>query len=105
MRALLTPIFLTLATATGSLRGLTLEEFRALPDHRVAVRTSFGVRSAHAVSASRVELVIGLSVTEAAGKPEAYRILSFEDEAYVYEKFIRPLRAEVRRGRDAAHHG
>jgi endoglucanase len=72
----------------------SLEEFRAMPDNRLAVRTSFGVRSARPLAADQVELVIGMSVTDACQNPAAYRVVSFDDDAYAYEKFVAPTEAK-----------
>jgi hypothetical protein len=72
----------------------SLEEFRAMPDNRLSVRTSFGVRSARPLAADQVELVIGMSVTDACQNPAAYRIVSFDDDAYAYEKFVAPTEAK-----------
>ncbi len=76
---------------------MTVDEFRALPDLQPVVRQSLGVRSARALSATEVEVTIGLSVTEAAGNPGAYRILSDKDPAYAYQDFVLPLSATVER--------
>ncbi len=78
-----------------------LEDFRGLVDNRVAVRTSLGVRGARASGAKQVELVIGLSVTSACERAESYRIISFEDPAYAYERFVKPARATARREAEA----
>ncbi|MEI6033826.1 MAG: glycoside hydrolase family 9 protein, partial [Verrucomicrobiae bacterium] len=66
-------------------------------DLRPTVRESLGVRSAQAAGEKQVRLEVGLSVTEAAGNPESYRIISFEDPAYDYKKFVRPVSAKVRK--------
>jgi hypothetical protein len=74
---------------------MTLEEFRALPDNRVAVRQSLGVRSAYPLGADEVGVVIGMSVTDACQNPGAYRVVSYDDPAYAYDRFIRPMAANV----------
>jgi hypothetical protein len=71
-----------------------LEEFQAMSDNRLAVRTSFGVRSARPLAADQVELVIGMSATDACQNPAAYRVASFDDDAYAYEKFVAPTEAK-----------
>ena len=91
-----TPALLLCATALAGAAPLSLDEFRALPDNRVAVRTSLGLRSARPLSARQVELMFGLSVTEAAGKAAAYRVISDDDARYAYESFVTPTQAEVR---------
>ncbi len=84
-----------------------LAKFRALPDNRIAIRTSFGVREAQATDATHVRLVLGISVTPAAGRAASYRILSFreddqgrplpnQDDRYAYEKFVTPLKATAK---------
>ncbi len=85
-----------------ALSALTVEEFRAQPDLQPVVRQSLGVRGARAVSATELEVEIGLSVTDAAGNPGAYRIMSETDPAYAYEQFAIPLTAEVRQEEEAA---
>jgi hypothetical protein len=74
---------------------LTVEEFRALPDNRVAVRQSLGVRTAYPLSENEVAVLIGMSVTDACQTPGAYRIVSYDDSAYAYERFVRPDAVEV----------
>lgn len=76
---------------------LTLDEFRALPDNRVAVRTALGVRSARVLGAERVELELGLSATAAAEDPASWRVVSDGDPNYAYDKFVRPVQADVKR--------
>ena len=87
--------------ASVSLNGGPLEDFRDLVDNRLAIRSSLGVRSARALDNQRVEVVIGLSATRAAANPESWRIISYDDPNYVYEKFVKPSRATVRREREA----
>src|SRR5260221_12168737 len=74
----------------------TLDEFQALPDSHVEVRRSLGVRSVRAPDADHLEVVIGMSVTDAARKADAYRIMSPDDAAYAFEQFVRPTGAEAR---------
>lgn len=73
-----------------------LAEFRNLADNRIAVRISFGLRSAEPLSDTRVELVLGMSVTPACQRPASYRIISFHDDHYAYEKFATPRQAAAR---------
>ena len=73
-----------------------LEDLLALPDNRVAVRTSMGVRSARAITPRQIEVVIGMSVTRAAETASAWRLVSFQDPSYAYEKFVTPVSAVVR---------
>ncbi len=74
-----------------------VEEFRGLVDNRVAVRTSLGVRYARALGPETVELSVGMSVTRAVENPVSYRVISEGDEAYAYAKFVKPVKAVVRR--------
>ena len=74
----------------------TLEEFRTLPDNRIAIRTSFGLRSARPLTDRQVEVVFGLSVSGAVRNPRAYRVLSADDPRYAYEKFVKPTQAVAR---------
>ncbi len=74
-----------------------IEDFQNLPDNRIAVRTSLGVRKAEPLSDSKIRVEIGLSATPAAGDPLAYRIISFKDPNYAYEKFVTPVKAEMKK--------
>jgi len=89
-------VLLGLSTGLALAEPLTLDAFRSLPDNRIAVRTSFGVRWARVVGATEVELAIGMSVTEAAKDPAAYRVVSFDDAAYGPTRFVEPTEAKVR---------
>jgi len=80
---------------------MTLDGFRALPDNRVAVRTSLGVRSAHRADDTHVEIAIGMSVTPTCGDPNAYRIVSEQDPAYAFGVFVSPVAATARRELEA----
>ena len=73
-----------------------VKDFQNLPDNRVAVRTSLGVRNAVPLGSSQVRLVIGMSSTPAAADPLAYRVISYQDPNYAYEKFVTPTKAEVK---------
>jgi predicted MPP superfamily phosphohydrolase len=65
-------------------KGNAVDEFRGLPDNRIAVRTSLGLRTAQATDGSHVQIVLGMSVTRACARPASYRILSFQDDRYAY---------------------
>lgn len=84
-----------LLALVSHLPALTVEEFQALPDQRPAIRQSFGVRSARALSAEEIEVQIGMSVTDAAGNPTAYRIFSEQDTNYPFAAFISPRAASL----------
>ena len=80
-----------------------LDAFRAAVDNRPAVRASFGVRLARPTGSNAVEVAIGLSVNrEVSVNPAAYRIISFDDPGYAYEKFVQPVKAAVRAEQEAA---
>ena len=89
-------IFGLALTAAGFMLALELfaVDINSVPgpamDNRLAVRTSLGLRSAMPLSAQTVELIFGVSVTDAAKNPNAYRIVSFDDPDYAYEKFVVP---------------
>ncbi len=91
---------LLFAAALGA-PALTLESFRALPDLQPVVRQSLGVRGARALGPKDIEVVIGLSVTDAAGNPGAYRIVSEQDPAYAHARFVTPLKAVLVRADEA----
>ena len=78
----------------------TLQEFRALPDNRIAIRTSFGVRHAVAIDPLHIKLVIGQSCTDVAGKAGAYRIVSFTDKNYAYKQFVTPVEATAKKEKE-----
>lgn len=69
-------------------------EMQSALDARPTVRQSLGMRSAIAKTERSVALEIGLSVTDSAGNPESYRIVSFDDPAYAYKRFVRPVSAK-----------
>ncbi|MCL1888841.1 MAG: hypothetical protein FWF96_08245, partial [Kiritimatiellaeota bacterium] len=78
-------------------------QFFNLPDNKVAVRTSLGVRSARPLDARRVEVCIGMSVNAAAASnPLSYRVISAADERYAYEKFVTPVKASAKKVREVA---
>ena len=79
--------------SAGAAKSVT--EMQAALDLRPTVHHSLGVRSAQAVGDRAVRLEIGLSVTDAAGVPDSYRIISFDDPAYAYKKFVRPVSAKA----------
>ena len=88
---------LTSVAASGG----PLEDFRDLVDNRLAVRTSLGVRSARPISDRQVQVVIGMSVTKIAENPAAWRVISYDDPNYAYEKFVRPAKAAGKREDEA----
>ena len=100
-------IFGLALTAAGFMLALELfaVDINSVPgpamDNRLAVRTSLGLRSAMPLSAQTVELIFGVSVTDAAKNPNAYRIVSFDDPDYAYEKFVVPESAQMTKEREA----
>lgn len=78
-----------LMSCTGSW-AMTIEEFRSVPDYRVAIRVSQGVRYARPLSATTVETFIGVTGTDACRAAEAWRVISFDDPDYEYDTFVRP---------------
>lgn len=75
-------------------------EFQGLADNRVAVRTSLGVRGVRALGPDVVEVTLGMSATRAAENPVAYRVISEQDEAYAYDRFVKPVKAVLRKELD-----
>ncbi len=75
-------------------------EFRSLANNRTAVRTSLGLRYARPLAADKIEVGIGMSVTNSAENPLSYRIISEEDPNYAYDKFVTPVKAEVKKELD-----
>ena len=71
--------------------------FQNLSDNRIAVRTSLGMRYARPLEPAQIEVGIGMSVTGAAGKAAAYRVISDKDPEYAYEKFVSPVKATVKK--------
>lgn len=72
---------------------LTLDQFRSLLDQKVAVRTTYGLRDARAISDTEIGVVIGMSVTGVCRDPKSYRIVSFDDDRYAFKKFVNPVAA------------
>jgi len=78
-------------------RAATIADLRQAVDTKPLVRASLGVRSARALSPTKVEVNIGLSCTDIAGSPEAWRVVSEGDAAYAFARFVRPKAADLRR--------
>lgn len=76
---------------------MDLAAFRAQPDNRAAVRASLGVRAVRSLSATRVEVTVGASANDVAGRAEAWRVVSETDPAYAYAALVRPREAGLRR--------
>lgn len=77
--------------------GSAVDGFRGLVDNRIAVRTSLGVRYARPLAADKVEIALGMSNTRACENPLAYRVISETDAEYAYAKFVKPVKASVKR--------
>lgn len=63
-----------------------------LADLKPLALQAHGLRRAGATSPTTVQVVIGASMTGAAGKAEAYRIIGEGDPAYAYRDFVRPVK-------------
>ena len=81
------------AFAGGASSVRTVEAFRALPDNRIAVHTSYGVRSARALNRTQIEVTLGMTASISSGVAGAWRVISHDDPVYAYEKFVRPAGA------------
>ena len=81
---------LAVLVLAASASAMTVEEFRALPDDKVAVRTSYGLRSARSIDDRTIEAVIGLSVTPVCSRPEAWRIV----EGKLYLNYSKSVQAQ-----------
>jgi len=77
-----------------------LLNFRGMPDNRIAVRTFLGFRSARVISSNIIEAVFGISINDICSNPDAYRIISFTDDNYAYKKFVRPIKASVKKEKE-----
>lgn len=73
----------------------SFEEMATVVDLRPTVRESLGVRSAHSTGEGSAQVELGLSTTDAAADPNAYRVISLDDPNYAYEKFVRPVAARM----------
>ncbi|RMH57051.1 MAG: hypothetical protein D6679_07970 [Candidatus Hydrogenedentota bacterium] len=80
-----------LCVLSGSGHALTFDEFQNLPDQKIEIRRSLGVRKAVPVASDRILVVLGMDITGAFENPLSYRIVSLEDENYSYEKFVKPV--------------
>ena len=87
---------LALSVCQSSAQARAVDEFRQLPDNRLAIRESLGLRSARALDVSRVEVILGIGPSKACQRAESYRIVSFQDADYAYEKFVKPVSAAAR---------
>lgn len=72
-----------------------LSDLQTTVDAVPAIRQSLGLRWARAVDATTLEAEFGLSLTDTAAENGAYRIISFDDPNYAYEKFVRPVSAKM----------
>lgn len=64
-------------------------------DLKIASLDAYGVRHARATAPDTVRVVIGASVSDAAGHAESWRIFSEDDPAYGYDRFRRPTAARI----------
>ncbi|HET6250218.1 MAG TPA: glycoside hydrolase family 9 protein [Tepidisphaeraceae bacterium] len=83
-------------------QAMTVDEFRALPDNRIAVRTLLGLRQVRMLANDRIEAEFGASVGPGIGNPKSYRIISSTDPRYAFEKFVMPTEASVVNQTEAA---
>lgn len=63
----------------------------SMVDSKPYVMKMYGVRSAGAVSDTKIQVVIGCSQTGAAFSKKSYRIISKDDPNYAYKKFVQPV--------------
>ena len=80
---------LVFASALLSASALFAEAYLSCPDLKLDAMRVYGVRSAVSLDDTTVKVVIGSSETPARAKSEAYRIVSSDDEAYAYSKFVK----------------
>lgn len=78
--------------ATAFVRAVDLN---GVPDLTKLVMQSYGVRRAWAEDARTIKIEIGASSTSARAQAESYRLVSRDDAAYAYEKFVRPVSANA----------
>ena len=78
--------------AASSCAAAVSRDFSGAADIKREVMRVYGVRSARAIDARTVRIVIGASVTGARATPASYRIISESDGNYAYEKFVRPAK-------------
>ena len=80
---------LVFAYALLSVSALLGEAYSSRPDLKLDAMRVYGMRSAVSLDDTTVKVVIGSSETPARAKSEAYRIVSSDDEAYAYSKFVK----------------
>ena len=80
---------LVFASALLLSSALFAEAYSSRPDLKFDAMRVYGVRSAVSLDDTTVKVVIGSSETPARAKSEAYRIVSSDDEAYAYSKFVK----------------
>ncbi|MCD6415735.1 MAG: glycoside hydrolase family 9 protein [Planctomycetes bacterium] len=100
-KTVLAAAFAAVLLLTATVNAGQAQDFRALLDDKVAMRTSLGLRTAQSLDDNTIEVTMGLSATGICRVPEAYRLVSFEDPRYAFEKFIRPTAASARVEREA----
>ena len=60
----------------------------------------YGLRGAYAIAPDTVVAVMGQSASGWMGKPDVWRVVSEEDPAYAYDKFVLPASVSVRKSAD-----
>ena len=76
-----------LACALGAQAGVDVS---TVADLKPAAMRVYGVRNVEVVDETTVKVFFGASVIDARRDAESYRIISPDDPAYAYEKFVRP---------------
>ena len=74
---------------------LAAVDFQMAADLKPLAAQAYGVRKVTRRDASTLEVVLGASVSGAKGQAEAWRIVSLDDPAYAYDRFVRPTAVEV----------
>jgi len=64
------------------------------PDLKPLALYAYGVRMATATDETHIRVVVGCSCTPAADFADSWRIISEDDPAYEYAKFVRPTEAK-----------
>ncbi len=72
-----------------------VESFGDVPDLKPEVMRVYGLRSAMSLDDVTIKVVLGTATGPARDKAEAYRIISDDDAAYAYEKFVCPTKIVV----------
>ena len=79
----------------GAFAAADADDLSDVPDIKPDVMRVYGMRSAMSLDDRTVKVVLGAATGPGRANAESYRITSDDDDAYAYEKFVRPTKIVV----------